>query len=50
MIEKASDKLEQEGVDPMTMSLDDKKLYQSMVIEAAAKEVDQEILETSIAF
>ncbi len=49
-IEAASDLLEKEGIDPMTMSLDAKKLYQSMVIDAAAKEVANEILETKIEF
>merc|ERR1712082_332703 len=48
MMEQASDRLEKEGRDPMTMSLDAKKLYQSMVIKEAAREVAQEILETEI--
>ena len=50
MIEEASDKLEKEGMDPMTMSLDVKKLYNNMVIREAAKEVAQEIIETKIEF
>ena len=49
-LENASTKIEEEGEDPMVLSLDVNQLYPNLDIVASAKEVSQEIIEQKIEF